>query len=76
MKLRDLLQGLEVIKTNADLDQQITLTVSNGTDDLTVTYGPLNYIVRMNEKGSENLQALVLAMYNYYLVAEAYSIDN
>ena len=59
-----------------DLDQQITLTVSNGTDDLTVTYGPLNYIVRMNEKGSENLQALVLAMYNYYLAAEAYSIDN
>ena len=59
-----------------DLDEQITLTVSNGTDNLTVTYGPLNYIVRMNEKGSENLQALVLAMYNYYLVAEAYSIDN
>ena len=57
-----------------NLDQQITLTVTdvNG-NTLTVTYGPMNYIVRMNEKGSDTLKALVKALYNYHLAAKALS---
>ncbi len=54
-----------------DLDEQITLTVSDSSSSLTVVYGPMNYIVRMNAKGSDTMKALVLAMYNYYLEAEA-----
>lgn len=55
-----------------DLDQQITLTVSDADGNtLTVTYGPMNYIVRMNEKGSENTKNLMKALYNYHLAAKA-----
>lgn len=52
-----------------DLDQVVTVQV-NGT--LTATYSPANYMVNMNAKGSESLQALVQALYGYYLAAEAY----
>ncbi len=51
------------------LDQQITLSV-NGT--LSVTYSPMNYVVRMTEKGNDDLKALLKAMYNYYLAAQEY----
>ncbi len=55
-----------------DLDQQITLTVTDaGGNELFVTYGPMNYIVRMNNKGSDSLKNLVKALYNYYLAAKA-----
>lgn len=55
-----------------DLDQQITLTVTDAEgNELSVTYGPMNYIVRMNEKGSDTLKALVKALYNYHLAAKA-----
>ena len=55
-----------------NLDQQITLTVTDASgNDLTVTYGPMNYIVRMNEKGSVELQNLLKALYNYHLAAKA-----
>ena len=55
-----------------DLDQQITLTVTDADGNtLTVTYGPLNYIVRMNQKNDENLQNLLKALYNYHLAAKA-----
>ena len=55
-----------------DLDQQITLTVTDASGNtLTVTYGPMNYIVRMNEKGSAELQNLIKALYNYHLAAKA-----
>ena len=55
-----------------DLDQQITLTVADASGNtLTVIYGPMNYIVRMNAKGSESLQNLMKAIYNYYCAAEA-----
>ena len=37
----------------------------------TVSYSPMNYIVRMSEKGSDNLKALMKAMYNYHLTAKA-----
>ena len=53
-----------------DLDKAITLTVN---DTLTVTYSPLNYMVRMNEKGSDSLKALLKAMYTYHLAAVEYT---
>ena len=54
-----------------DLDEMLTLTVFCDDQTMTVAYGPMNYMVRMNEKGSESLKALLKAMYNYYLAAEA-----
>lgn len=55
-----------------DLDQQIALTVTDASGNtLTVTYGPMNYIVRMNEKGSAELKNLMKALYNYHLAAKA-----
>ena len=54
-----------------NLDQQIMLTVQNGEGkQLSVTYGPMNYIVRMNEKGDDELKALLKALYNYHLAAK------
>ena len=55
-----------------DLDQDITVTVTYGGETMTVTYGPMNYMVRMSQKGSDSLKALLKAMYNYYLAAETY----
>ena len=50
----------------------VNLVVSNGTQNLTVGYSPLSYIVRMNAKAetSANLKALLSAMYGYYLEAK------
>ena len=54
-----------------NLDQQITLTVTDAEGNiLTVTYGPMNYIVRMNEKGDDEIKALLKALYNYHLAAK------
>lgn len=44
----------------------MTVTGTNG-GSLAVSYSPMNYIVRMNAKGNENLKAL----YNYHLAAKA-----
>ncbi len=61
---------VEIAEINPqDLDDDITLTVN---DALSVTYNPMNYMVRINDKGSENMQALVQALYNYHLAAQAY----
>ncbi len=55
-----------------DLDQQIELTVTDANgNEISVTYGPMNYIVRMNVKGSDSLKALLKALYNYHLAAKA-----
>lgn len=55
-----------------NLDQQITLTVTDTEGNtLTVSYGPMNYIVRMNAKGSDDLKNLLKALYNYHLAAKA-----
>ena len=51
-----------------DWDTSVTVTVNDG---LSVSYSPMNYIVRMNQKGSDNLKALLKAMYNYHLAAKA-----
>ena len=54
-----------------DLDQQLTLTVTDADGNaVSVTYGPMNYIVRMNAKGSDSLKALLKALYNYHLAAK------
>lgn len=53
-----------------DLDASVSVTVN---DTMTVSYCPMNYIVRMNQKGSENAKALMQAMYHYYLTAKAYT---
>lgn len=52
-----------------DLDVSITLTVN---DSLSVTYCPMDYVVRMNQKGTDTAKALLKAMYNYHLVAQEY----
>lgn len=56
-----------------DLDKQITITVSDGADgSLTVSYGPMNYIVRMNNNTDiAELKDLLKALYNYHLAAKA-----
>lgn len=54
-----------------DLDDQITVVVTDAEGNaLTVCYGPMNYVVRMSVKGSNELKALLKAMYNYHLAAE------
>ncbi|MBQ8910629.1 MAG: alkaline phosphatase [Oscillospiraceae bacterium] len=56
------------------LDGQIKLTVTDATGDtLIVVYSPMDYIVRMSQKGSDSLKALLRAMYNYHLAAKSYS---
>ena len=57
-----------------NLDQQITLTVTDAHGStLTVCYGAMDYIVRMSEKGSTELQNLLKALYNYHLAAKAFA---
>ena len=56
-----------------DLDEAITVVATDAAGDtLTVTYSPMDYMVRMNRRGSKTLQDLVKAMYNYHLAAEEY----
>ena len=52
-----------------DLNQAITVTVTSGEQSLTVSYSPMNYILRMSQKGSDELKALLKAIYNYHLAA-------
>ncbi len=59
----------------ADINPQyladaVSLSV-NGS--LNVTYSPMNYVVRMSASGSESLQALLNAMYNYHKAAVDYT---
>ncbi len=57
-----------------NLDQQIVLTVTdNDGNTLSVTYNPMNYIVRMNTKGNDDLKNLLKALYNYHLAAKKLS---
>lgn len=53
-----------------DLENTITVTVN---DTLSFSYSPMTYIVRMSQKGTENMRPLMKALYNYYLAAEALS---
>lgn len=57
-----------------DLDKQVVLTVTDTQGNaITVTYCPMNYIVRMSQKGQDTTKALVKALYNYHLAAKAFS---
>ena len=55
-------------------DQQVVMTVSNGTNTCCVRYSVLNYMERMYHKASssESMKRLVSALYNYHLAAKAY----
>jgi len=56
-----------------DLDEQIELAATDANGNtLIVVYSPMDYILRMNRKGIENLKALLKALYNYHLAAESY----
>ena len=57
-----------------DLDAAVTVTVTDSQDGtITVSYSPMNYIVRMyHGSTSENLKALLSAMYTYHQAAESY----
>lgn len=58
--------------TPENLDAQVQLTVTSADSNvLTVCYSPMNYMVRMNKKGSDSLKALLKALYNYHLAAKA-----
>ena len=70
---KDGMSYVEVADINPDkLTDTVTVTLTSGDQTLTVSYSPMNYIVRMSQKGSENLQALLKALYNYHLAAVAY----
>ncbi len=53
-------------------DTAVEMTVSNDSGELTVSYSPMNYIIRMYEKGSEELKPLLKALCAYYEAAKAY----
>ena len=56
-----------------DLDNSIVVEVTCGEEKLSVSYSPMNYIVRKYYgNGSDELKALLQAMYGYHLAAEAY----
>lgn len=57
------------------LDQNVTLTVSDGTNTMAVTYSPLHYMVRMNNQNTTPaaLKDLLTALYNYHLTAKNYT---
>lgn len=72
----DYANGMYFVEANGilpqNIEQQITLTATDSQGNtFTATYSPLNYIVRMNQKGSNATKALVTALYNYYLSAKA-----
>ncbi len=56
-----------------DLGKDVEIIISNGTDSLSVSYSPLDYMVRMYEKGTDATKALVQALYGYYMAAAAYT---
>ena len=68
--------GLFYVEVPGILPQQysdsIVLTAQKGNEKLEVTYSPLTYMVRMSQKGSGEIKALVNAMYGYHQAAAAY----
>ena len=55
-----------------DYAKSITLTAAKGEEKLSVSYSPLNYIIRMSEKGSTELKTLLNALYGYHSAAVEY----
>ncbi len=58
-----------------DLDKAVTVTVSNGSNSLAVSYSPMDYILLATQRAStsENLKNLVQSLYGYHLAAKAYT---
>ena len=58
-----------------ELGSDVTVTVTDGTDTLSIAYSPMDYIVRMYNKAgtADNTKALVQALYGYYLAAAEYA---
>ena len=65
--------GMFYVEVADILPQNMNQPVTVEVGGLTVSYSPMNYIVRMNAKGSAALQTLLKAMYNYHLAAAEYS---
>ena len=55
-----------------DYGKVMTLTVSDGSSNMTVAYSPMHYITRMYNKAGakQSLKDLLCAMYGYYLAAD------
>ena len=58
---------MRILALLSALNKAVSVEVSG----LSVSYSPMNYIVRMNAKGSDSLKALLKALYNYHLAAKA-----
>ena len=58
-----------------DLGNDVVITVTKGTEKVSVGYSPLDYIVRMYNKSADNatVKALVQALYGYYMAAQSYT---
>jgi hypothetical protein len=56
-----------------NLDDDVTLKVSDGATELYVTYAPVDYIIRMYNKAdaTQTSKDLLQAMYGYHLAAKA-----
>ena len=52
-----------------DYGKCVVLTAAKGGESLSMSYSPLNYIVRMSQKGSETLKPLLSALYGYHAAA-------
>jgi len=58
-----------------DIGTKLAVTVSDGTDEISVRYAPLDYILRMYMKADTGsaLEELMLALYSYYFAASVYT---
>lgn len=61
-----------------DYDKSIVLSAVKADESLSVSYNPLNYIIRMSEKSnsSNTLKGLLLALYGYHEAAVSYIIPD
>lgn len=55
-----------------DYDKCVVLTAAKGEEALSISYSALNYIVRMSQKGSDALKALLKNLYGYHTAAVEY----
>ena len=58
-----------------DLDEKWTVTVCSSSQELQITYSPMDYILRMYQEqtASDETKALVQALYGYWKAAKAYT---
>ena len=68
--LKDGLYYVEIADINPQAYADVITLIVN--DTLTISYSPMNYMVRKSANGSDNLKALLKAMYNYHLAAVDY----